>query len=401
MKPTFISWFECLMLLSVPFLGIAQTDTLPLTNKDALYDRPFVHAAQLGAFSTSLGGYLEANSNYFSEDGVSEGLSLEMRRFNIFLFATLRERIRFISELEFEHGTNEIELETALLDFELHPGLVFRAGVVLVPLGYFNQNHDSPKWEFVERPLVSTNIIPSTYSDLGFGIHGKLPLNDWTWSYELYLLNGLQEGVVANEEGRTFLGAGKSERRFEEDNNGSLALSGRMAFTRRGFGEVGLSTYWGWYNTYRADGLTLDSRRALWVGALDYSLQLGKLRFLGEAAYVRLDVPEGVQPFSGEAQWGTHLDLKYPLWQGKLFNWEGVALWAVLRGEAVDYNLGRFEEINAKKRDEVLALVPGLSLRFSEQTLLRFNYRLERHTDLFGNPPVKRAGFQFGLASYF
>ncbi len=401
MKRTFIFWFECLLISGLPFLTRAQTDTLPLTNKDALYDRPFVYAAQGGAFSASIGGYLEANTNYFSEDGVREGLSLEMRRFNIFLFATLRERIRFISELEFEHGTEEIALETAVLDFELHPGLVLRGGVVLVPLGYFNQNHDSPKWEFIERPLVSTNLIPSTYSDLGFGLHGKLPMNDWTWSYELYLLNGLQDGVVANEQGRTFLGGGKSERRFEEDNNGSPALSGRMAFTRRGLGEVGLSSYWGWYNTYRADGLTLDERRALWVGALDFSLQLGKLRLLSELAYVRLNVPEAMQPFSGAEQLGGHLDLKYPLWEGRLFNWEGVALWGVLRAEAVDYNLGRFEEMNAKKRDDVLAFVPGLSLRFSGQTLLRFNYRLERHTDLFGNPPLKRAGFQFGLASYF
>ena len=142
-------------------------------NKDAIYSRPFLAQMQLGRGTTAVGGYLEANTNYFVTDGIGDGFSMEFRRFNIFLSSQILPGIRFISELEFEHGTEEINLETALLDFEINPSLIFRGGIILPPIGYFNQNHDSPKWEFVDRPMVSTTIIPSTLSEVGFGFHGK------------------------------------------------------------------------------------------------------------------------------------------------------------------------------------------------------------------------------------
>ena len=93
---------------------------------ESIYKRPFIDFGK-----TAVGGYLEANSNYFSEDGVSEGFSMEMRRFNIFLFSKISKRVKFLSELEFEHGTEEIALETAQLDFEFSPFLNFRAGIIL------------------------------------------------------------------------------------------------------------------------------------------------------------------------------------------------------------------------------------------------------------------------------
>jgi hypothetical protein len=49
----------------------------------------------------------------------------------------------------------------------------------------------------------------------------------------------------------------------------------------------------------------------------------------------------------------------------------------------------------------LLTIVPGFSLRFSPNTLLKVNYRYRWDTDLLGNPAVKTAGFQFGMASYF
>jgi hypothetical protein len=45
----------------------------------------------------------------------------------------------------------EITLETAILDFEIHELLTLRAGVILSPLGRFNLAHDSPANDLVER----------------------------------------------------------------------------------------------------------------------------------------------------------------------------------------------------------------------------------------------------------
>ena len=145
-------------LLIVPLF--AQEDSIVV--QDGVYNRPFISSTV--SSPVAIGGYLEANTNYFSEDGVSEGFTMEMRRFNIFFYSTIIPRIKFLAELEFEHGTEEIALETAQVDFEFNTALVFRAGILLVPIGAFNQNHDSPRWEFVERPLVDTQIIPTTFS---------------------------------------------------------------------------------------------------------------------------------------------------------------------------------------------------------------------------------------------
>src|SRR5688572_8148520 len=165
----------------------------------SVYTRPFIASAA----RTAIGGYVEGNTNYFVEDGVTEGFSMELRRFNIFVFSSIASRLRFFSELEFEHGTEEIALETAQLDFQITPQLALRAGILLPPIGAFNQNHDSPRWEFVERPLVSTEIIPSTLSEIGFGVNGRLAPRGLTVTYDAYLTNGLGDGVVLNTTGRT------------------------------------------------------------------------------------------------------------------------------------------------------------------------------------------------------
>ena len=46
-----------------------------------------------------------------------------------------------------------------MIDFEVHPALNFRGGIILSPLGRFNLAHDSPANELTDRPLVSTAAL--------------------------------------------------------------------------------------------------------------------------------------------------------------------------------------------------------------------------------------------------
>lgn len=379
----------------------AQEADSSYTNLEAIFNRPFIYKAQGGASSASIGGYVEGNTNYFTTDGISDGYSMELRRFNIFLFASVHERIKFISELEFEHGTEEIALETALLDFEIHPALVFRMGILLPPVGYFNQNHDGPKWEFIDRPLVSTNVIPSTLSEMGMGFYGKVPVGKHKMTYELYLTNGLQDGIIANTENRTFFGAGKSEEMFAEDNNGVPAISGRLAFNAFGLGEFGLSGYTGIYNEFEIEGETVENKRRASLWALDYNFRIAQLQLIGETAWASVDIPEAYGQQFGTKQFGTHLDMIYPIFRRDLLGWKDVTLNLINRLEYVDYNIDDFEETNTNIYDQIYAIVPGLSLRFSSNTLLKFNYRRHWERDFLGNPVSKTAGVQFGFASYF
>jgi hypothetical protein len=370
-------------------------DSIPV--QGGVYNRPFL--ASVGR--TAIGGYAEGNTNYFRQDGVSEGFSMELRRFNVFLFSSIGSRIRFISELEFEDGAEEIALETALVDFIVNPSFVVRAGVLLPPIGAFNVNHDSPRWDFVERPLVSTEVIPATLSEVGFGAHGRLFPRGFTLTYDAYLTNGLGDGVILNDAGRTRLASGKGTGLVAGDNNGRPAVSGRLGIQRRNLGELGLSYYGGTYNTFRVEGIDVDEKRSVQVAAVDLNTQIHSVSVRGELAFAWIDVPPDLVEVFGERQWGFHLDAVVPLFRPGIRGLTDPVVSAIARIERVDFNRGSFTSTGDPIGDEINAFTVGLSFRPAAGTVFKANYRHESIRDLQGNPPAKRAGFQFGLATYF
>ena len=362
-----------------------------------IFQRPFIASAG----RTAIGGYAEANGSYLVTDGVGDGWSMELRRFNIFLYSGVGRRIRFLSELEFEHGTEEISLETALVDFVITPSLVVRAGILLPPIGAFNANHDSPRYDFVERPLVSTEIIPATLSEVGFGVHGRLAPKGFSVSYDAYLTNGLGDGVILNPLGRTRLASGKSEERFAEDNNGSPAVSGRVAALVRRWGEFGLSYYGGVYNSFRTEGVAVAPKRRVSLVAVDLTTGVGPVELRGETAWARIDVPEGLGELMAERQWGFYLDATLPVWRPRIRGLERPVVSAVVRFERADLNQGRFTTTNLARGDDLDAVAVGISFRPAAGTVFRANYRHQSSRDLAGNPSTKTAGFQVGFATYF
>ncbi|HET8624016.1 MAG TPA: hypothetical protein VFM14_10675 [Gemmatimonadales bacterium] len=373
----------------------ARVDSIPV--QGGVYNRPFL--ASVGR--TAVGGYAEGNTNYFRQDGVSEGFNMELRRFNVFLFSSIGSRIRFISELEFEDGAEEIALETALIDFIVNPSFVLRAGVLLPPIGAFNVNHDSPRWDFVERPLVSTEIIPATLSEVGFGAHGRLFPRGFTVTYDAYLSNGLGDGVILNDAGRTRLASGKGTGLVSGDNNGRPAVSGRLGLQRRNLGEIGLSYYRGTYNTFEVEGLEVDVKRSVRLAAVDVNTEIHSVSLRGELAFAWIDVPVELADIFGERQWGMHLDAVVPLFRPRIRGLTDPVVSAIGRIERVDFNRGTFASTGDPIGDEIDAFTLGLSFRPAAGTVFKANYRHESIRDLQGNVPAKRAGFQFGLATYF
>jgi hypothetical protein len=211
----------------------------------------------------------------------------------------------------------------------------------------------------------------------------------------------LGEGVLMNEHGRTRLASGKGEGLVAEDNNGRPSLSARLALQRRAWGELGLSYYGGPYNSYRSEGEIVDERRDLHVAAVDLSTELGPVALRGELAYAWIDVPPTLREVFGERQWGFHLDAVVPLLRPTLRGIPGAVVNGVVRVERVDFNRGSFSSTGDPIGDEVTALVLGLSFRPVSGTIVKASYRHDWIYDLQGNPPARRAGFQFGVATYF
>jgi hypothetical protein len=411
----FISSFNYLLLLLTCCYAStnAQTDSakfvkrLPVDstrknlNMDAVYNRPFLTAGKL---PIAIGGYLEANTQYAVTDGVSDGFSFQFRRLTLFFSSTITRKIKFLSELEFEDGTKEINIEFAALDVEFHPLLNLRGGIIMNPIGAFNQNHDGPRWDFIDRPISATSILPATLSNAGFGFHGKYFLHNWVLGYETYLTNGFNDRIISNTDNRTSLAAGKLDpERFEESNSGLPMFTGKVAMRHRKVGELGLSYMKGVYNKFQEGGLVLDDRRNATAMAVDFNTSLlkNRLNITGEVVKLMVEVPRDYSQAFGSQQLGGFIDFTGTVLQRKMFDWDKAKLNIGLRLEYADYNLDRFRENNQSIGDELWAIVPAIAFRPAGPTVIRFNYRFQKHRDLLGNPPSSTGVIQFGFSSYF
>ena len=171
-----------------------------------------------------ISGYMDFHFNKLEgTDGV-----LDFHRFVLLFNHSFSPRIRFVGELELEHAfvegleeSGEIELEQAYVDFLISRPFNVRAGMMLVPLGIINERHEPPVYNGVERPFVDTVIVPTTWFEVGAGIHGEFgrgfryrayamaPLNALEFNAEEGIREGRQKGSEANVRNFAFTGRGE------------------------------------------------------------------------------------------------------------------------------------------------------------------------------------------------
>jgi len=378
------------------------TDSLKHTlNMDAIYNRPFLTANKL---PIAIGGYMEANWQHVGEAGVSEGHQFQFRRMTIFVASTISKRIKFMSEIEFEPAEKELAIEFAALDFEFNPLFNLRGGMIVNPIGAFNQNHDGPKWEFTDRPIAMTQLLPATWSNAGFGVYGKKYTGEWMFGYEAYLSSGFNSSIINNSKGKTYLPAAKENtERFEESTSGEPLYTGKIAIRHAKVGEIGLSYMGGAYNKYQDDGSDIDERRRLDVFAVDFNTHIPNWDtfIIGEFAWVKVQVPETYTQQYGSRQRGGFIDIVQPIVRGRLLGWDKATLNVACRVEYVDWNTDRFKETGKKIGDDLWSIVPALSFRPNASTVLRLNYRYQEQRDFLSNPAKRLGGFNFGISTYF
>jgi len=136
---------------------------------------------------------------------------------------------------------------------------------------------------------------------------------------------------------------------------------------------------------------------------VDFNTTLPNLRtyIVGEYAWVRVDVPAGLQPFYGTRQHGGFVDIVQPIYRGSIFRFRQSEIRLSARLENVDFNAGEFGETGQLRGDDYWAVTGGLSWRPVGQTVLRLNYRVLEQHDLFARQPSRSSGVQVGFATYF
>jgi len=178
---------------------------------------------------TRIGGYGELDYVFRKENGNGNGgNTFEPRRVVLYVNSGLTDWLTFSTELEWEHGgvpdggpDAGVSVEQAFLDAKLARSLNLRAGLMLVPVGALNLYHEPTSFNSTTRPQLDQFIIPSTWSEMGAGIHGALGNKV---DYQLFAMTGL--------DGRNFSAeSGIREGRQEfapKDSNRNMAVAGRL-----------------------------------------------------------------------------------------------------------------------------------------------------------------------------
>ncbi|HEY7238564.1 MAG TPA: porin [Burkholderiales bacterium] len=155
-------------------------------------------AAGLQGSATTIGGYGEFNYNNYKSD--ERPTQADLRRFVFGLHHRFDDRLTFHSEVEFEHAVvskddeGEVEIEQAWLNYKFSDAVNVKGGLFLIPLGILNETHEPPTYYGVERNEVETRIIPTTWRELGVGVHGLLGASGLR--YDVGITTGFDSGKL-------------------------------------------------------------------------------------------------------------------------------------------------------------------------------------------------------------
>jgi hypothetical protein len=350
-------------------------------------DKPYLTKLGQGAV---LGGYMDME---FEWD--ENGNSFDQHRFVPFITGHVSERVTVSAEIEFEHGGNpdadgEIKIEYAVMDFAFSEGLQFRGGVVLSPLGSFNLLHDSPLNDLTSRPVVTRQIIPSTLSESGMGFFGTMyPGEESVFSYQAYLVNGFDEGIIneyddgdGGTDGKLRIRGGRGSQKA--DNNEDKAITARAGFSPVLGTNLGLSVHSGKYDDAGNHRLT--------IGALDAKVTLGALEIQGEYALANADIDRDKYATAAEKQSGFYAQANYHLLHDTLMNGSVVTL--VARWDYLDFDTDK-----AGETEDGFTL--GVNFRPTEETVFKFDYNWSWLTPLEGDKGDVANRFFFSFATYF
>jgi hypothetical protein len=378
-----------LTVLLVPLAATAQeTAQVRPEQPGGINDKPYLTRIGQGAV---LGGYMDMEFEW-NENSTT----FDQHRFVPFITAYVSDRVTVSAEIEFEHGGNvgsdgEIKLEYAVMDFAFSEGLNFRGGVVLSPLGSFNLLHDSPLNDLTSRPVVTRQIIPSTLSESGMGFFGTMyPGEESVVSYEAYLVNGFNEGIIQEitddsgqvVDGKLRIRGGRGSQK--SDNNNDKALVARAGFSPILGTNVGLSIHTGKYDD--AGNHTLS------IGALDAKATFGSLEIQGEAALAGADIDRTKYPTAAENQSGLYAQANYHLLHDVIMN--GSVATLVVRGDWVDYDRDR-------AGDAEQGFTLGANFRPTEDTVFKFDYNWTWWTPVEQAKTGPTNRFFFSFATYF
>jgi opacity protein-like surface antigen len=332
----------------------------------------------------SIGGYGELNyTNPIDDEGTSVARADAVRLIT-YLGYKFNDRLVFNSEIEFEHaligqstvtsGSGEVAVEFAALDFNWKPELNFRAGMVLMPVGFINEIHEPPYYFGVLRPETETRLLPATWRELGAGVFGNV---GETFEYRAYVTTGFNARGFGSDGFRS--GRQRGNRAFAED-AAFVARADWSPDVLPGL-ELGGSIYYGGVDQEQA-GLPDSS---LWIGEIHAQYRRGGFSSRALFAYTglsnagSLSTALGKAPGAGIASnmLGGYFELGYDVWPLLFGESEEQALEPYARIEFIDTQHDVPSGFLRNENFDYWVLSTGLSYFPHPNVVLKAEYRNE------------------------
>lgn len=249
----------------------------------------------------SIGGYGEMHYNNLDVDG-EDFRELDFHRLVIFVGYQFNDRARFVTEIEVEHiiasagNRGAVEVEQAYVEFDLNSNMNLQTGAILMPIGIINETHEPPTFYGVERPVIETTIIPTTWWSGGVKFAHRF---DNGFSYDLMLSEGLKtEDPNSDPAAEPFnLKLGKQKASFASAYD--LAMTGRVKYARPGLELAAYAQYQpdldqSAKQSYADDATLLGGHVIYQLGDFTGTLLYARWDLSGdEAAAAGMDVQDG------------------------------------------------------------------------------------------------------------
>jgi hypothetical protein len=311
------------------------------------------------------------------------------------------ERTRFAAELEVENAVasstdrGEVAVEQLYIEHDLTPTISAKMGLFLMPVGYLNETHEPPRYFGVERNIVETAIIPTTWRELGVGFRGTLE-SGLRWDAGLVTGFDLTKWDASSSEGlESPLGSIHQEGQLAK----AASLAGYAALNYNGLPgwNFGGSLYYGGAGQKQPGfaapdaTVTLAEVHARWQPARwDISTLAAQGRF-NDVAALNATFAGQVAPVP-DSFGGWYAQAAYKLWQ---------------QGDYAVWPFARYQRVNTARsysglppglapapQDDTRQAVVGASFYLHPQVVLKADY-----TKDFGNNAQDRlavgVGFQY------
>lgn len=168
--------------VSVELEGFEFRDIIPTVGDSVFGLGPGASKIYQKDQGVSIGGYGEAIYQGYAG---ADGDELDFTRAILYFGYRFDEKWVFNSEIEIEHA-DSIFLEFAYLEYLARPEFNFRAGALLIPMGFVNELHEPTTFRGATRPDLETRLMPSTWRENGLGFVGDAG----DFSYRVYGVNG-------------------------------------------------------------------------------------------------------------------------------------------------------------------------------------------------------------------